>query len=56
MGWGVIGSDVVDLGVAYFSLVLTLYSVFTEHNKMPEIYPNLCLKDDDLVSYFISQF
>ena len=40
-GLGVIGSDVVELGVAYFSSILTLYSVFKEHNVVPALYLNL---------------
>ena len=35
-GLGVIGSDIVDLGFASFSLILTLHSVSKEHSEMPE--------------------
>ena len=39
--WGVIGSDMVDLGFAYFSLIYTLHSILKEHIKMSEIYQSL---------------
>ena len=40
-GLGVIGSDMVDLGFASFSLIVTLHPTIKEHNKMLALYPNL---------------
>ena len=41
LGLGVIGSDVVDLGVVYFASSRALHSVFKGHNKMHGLNPNL---------------
>ena len=38
-GFGAIGSDMVDLDFAQFSLIVTPHSIFMEHNKMLAICP-----------------
>jgi hypothetical protein len=55
-GWGVIGSDMVYLGFANFSKILTLHSIFKERNTIPALYANLQFWEDALLFYFLSQF
>ena len=43
-------------GVFAFHLILILYFIFKEHNKMPASYPNLYFQKDFLLFYFISNF
>ena len=52
LGWGVIGSNVVDLGLAIISLIFNVCFIFKEHKQMLELFPNLLCLEDDLLSSF----